>query len=110
MGAETLQTLLRNTEYVSYATSGGRVYNYLDEAEAKFNEVGMHLEEESEWVHHCLSLDHHHTAGVPLSNMAENSIFSGSLSLSFTLDSLRLAYHCHCRCPLRSAPSSRRRP
>jgi hypothetical protein len=37
--AETLQTLLRNTEYVSYATSAGRVYNYIDEAESKFNEV-----------------------------------------------------------------------
>lgn len=39
--AETLTVLLRNTEYVSYASSGGRVYEDIDTAEAKFNEVAL---------------------------------------------------------------------
>ncbi len=37
--ADTLQQLQRNTEYVGYATSAGRVFDDLDAAESKFNEV-----------------------------------------------------------------------
>jgi hypothetical protein len=37
---EVLQMLLRNTEYVAYAASAGKMFEYIEEAESKFNEVG----------------------------------------------------------------------
>jgi len=38
---EVLQMLLRNTEYVAYAASGGKMFEYIEEAESKFNEVSF---------------------------------------------------------------------
>ncbi|GFH18745.1 uncharacterized protein HaLaN_15599, partial [Haematococcus lacustris] len=50
---ETLQLVLRNMEYVSYATSGGRVFNDIDQAESKFNEVSF--EERSKFKEETLT-------------------------------------------------------